>query len=345
MADNTYAVPAQGAGHFGLMGAIAASGAMSLDVPEGLVNIGGNGKGFVLAARQGWDPTGAGNHDGSLDGLALGDDVYLYAIQGSDGRADLVASKNITVPGGHTADESRRIGGFHYGRVRPFASRYDSAYVPEVRLVPNSVWDLGHRPACDPSGMAEIRPGLWADIYPSSIVSGEWPQAILGSVYGVLPVRNVSYSMIDLVEMLQRSGKRTPTFEEWVAGAHGAPAGADGSNDTAWARTDNTGPTPTGAVAKSVSCLNLVDTVGQLWEMLSHHFDHGGTVAWSQGEATTGVDAGRARGFVYHAVWRAAIAGGYYAYGRYCGARCLNTYACPWYTNGNVGVRGFRESI
>ncbi len=351
MAQKTYAIPAMGAGHFEMMGAISSAGAMRLDVPEGILNIGGNGMGFVLPPLTDWDPTALGNHDGSLDGLALGDDVYLYATQGADGRAGLIASTNITVPGGWTAETSRRIGGFHYGRVRPSAQRYVAAYAPVVQMVPNSVWDLGHRPTCDPTGMAEVKPGLWADIYLASIVSGSWPDAILGSVYGVQPVRDTPYNRVDLMEMLQRSGKREPTYSEWILGAHGAPAGTDGSNDTAWARTTNTGPTTTGAVAKSVSCANLVDTVGNLYEQLAHHYDIGdyngsvSTYAWDEAAVKTGVDSAFARGFVSHVRWFAAIAGGNYLYGRYCGSRSLATGSSPWHATGDVGVRGFCESI
>lgn len=351
MVQKSYAIPAMGAGHFEMMGAITSAGAMRLDIPEGILNIGGNGKGYVLAPRVDWDPTALGNQDGSLDGLVLGDDVYLYATQGNDGRAGLIASQNITVPGGYTAENSRRIGGFHYGRVRPIAQRYVSAYVPVVQMVPNSVWDLGHRPTCDPTGMAEIKPGLWADIYLASIVSGTWPEVTLGSVYGVQPVRDTPYNRVDLMEMLQRSGKREPTYSEWVLGAHGAPAGADASNDTAWAATTNTGPTTTGGVAKSVSCMNLVDTVGNLWESLAHHYDTGdlnGSVTpyvWDEAAIKTGVDSAYSRGFASHARWCSALAGGHFASGRYCGARTFYTGSYPWHAYGGVGVRGFCESI
>jgi len=40
MLQRTYAIPAQGAGHFELMGAIEASGAMRLGVPEAILNTG-----------------------------------------------------------------------------------------------------------------------------------------------------------------------------------------------------------------------------------------------------------------------------------------------------------------
>src|SRR5690625_1208687 len=106
MVQRTYAIPAQGAGSFDFMGSIVASGAMRLDIPEGVLNIGGNGKGYVMQSRTDWNPADAENQDGSLDSLTLGDDVYLYAVQGDDGRAGLVASTNITVPGGYTAANS-----------------------------------------------------------------------------------------------------------------------------------------------------------------------------------------------------------------------------------------------
>ncbi len=351
MVQKTYAIPAMGAGHFEMMGAISSAGAMRLDVPEGILNIGGNGKGYVLPPLVDWDPTALGNHDGSLDGLAMGDDVYLYATQGADGRAGLVASKNITVPGGWTAETSRRIGGFHYGRVRPLAQRYVAAYVPVVQMVPNSVWDLRHRPTCDPTGMAEVKPGLWADIYLASVVSGAWPSVILGSIYGVQPVRDTGYNRVDLMEMLQASGKREPSYSEWILGAHGAPAGVDANNDTAWAMTTNTGPTTTGAVVKSVSCANLVDTVGNLYEQLNHHYDigdYGGaasTFVWDPAAVNTGMDSALARGFVHHVRWHSALAGGYYLDGRYCGSRSLYANSPPWYSYGTVGFRGFCESI
>lgn len=51
------------------------------------------------------------------------------------------------------------------------------------------------------------------------------------------------------------------------------------------------------------------------------------------------------RGFVNHARWNSAIAGGNFANGRYCGARTLNTNHNPWNANGNVGVRGFCDPL
>jgi hypothetical protein len=347
MVQRTYAIPAQGAGHFELMGSIEASGAMRLDFPEGILNIGGNGKGYVLEAVTDWDPTAVANQDGSLDALALGDDVYLYAVQSDDGRAGLIASTNITVPGGYTSANSRKIGGFHYGRVRPVANRYDTAYAPAVQIVPNSVWDLQHRPTCDPTGMVEVVPGkLWVDIYLASEGSGTWPENIPVSRYGVPPIKDDIYSRSDFHLLVRNAGKRLPTVEEFLTYAEGAPQGNDGNNDTAWSATANTGPTNTGAVAKAVSMFNVVDAAGNLWDWLDDHYDRGDTAwVWNKAVVDVGKDAAFARGEVYHADWRCFIGGGRFADGVRCGSRCLHSNAGPWDAIGGVGLRGVCDAL
>lgn len=350
MVQRTYAIPAQGAGHFQLMGSIVASGALRLDVPEGILNIGGNGKGYVLDPLTDWDPTAVANQDGSLDALALGDDVYLYAVQGDDGRAGLIASTNITVPGGYTADNSRKIGGFHYGRVRTVAQRYDTGIIPATQIVPNSVWDLQHRPTCDPTGMVEVVPGkLWVDIYLASEGSGVWPENIPVSRYGVAPIKDDIYARVDFHLLARNAGKRIPTAEEFLTYAEGAPQGNAANNDTAWSATTNTGPTNTGAVAKAVSMFNVVDAAGNLWEWLDDHYDLGleNRTAWSTDIVNVGKDAAFARGQTYTYVygasdtssWRSFIGGGRFDDGVSCGSRCLSSSANPWYAHGHVGLR------
>ncbi len=350
MVQRTYAIPAQGAGHFGLMGAIEASGAMRLDVPEGILNIGGNGKGYVLEPLVDWDPTAVANQDGSLDALALGDDVYLYAVQSDAGLAGLIASTNITVPGGYTSANSRKIGGFHYGRVRAVADRYNASITPAVQIVPNSVWDLQHRPTCDPTGMVEVVPGkLWADIYLASEGSGTWPENIPVSRYGVPPIKDDIYARSDFHLLARNAGKRIPSAEEFLTYAEGAPQGNDGNNDTAWSATTNTGPTNTGAVAKAVSMFNVVDAAGNLWEWLDDHYDLGleNRTGWDKSIVDVGKDAAFARGemrsYVYGASdassWRGFVGGGQFDDGAPCGSRCLNSIAIPWGALGIVGLR------
>lgn len=349
MAEKTYAIPAQGAGHFKLLGAIRAVGDMRLDIPEGILNIGGNGKGYVLEARTDWDPTAPANQDGSLDALALGDDVYLYAVQSDDGVAGLLASQNITVPGGYTADNSRRIGGFHYGRWRPLAERYNAAYAPPTQIVPTSVWDLGHRPKCDPAGMVEVIPGkLWADIYLNSEDGGVWPETIPLSRFNATPLSGTEgYSRyLDLPRLAANAGKRLPTVAEFFVYADGSPQGNDGNNDTAWSATTNTGRTNTGDVAKAVSTTGVVDAAGNLWEPTLDHYDSGDTGwAWDRTIIENGKDSAQNRGEMYHVRWRFWLAGGGWGSGVRCGSRCAHSNHGPEYVGSHAGLRCVCDSL
>ncbi|WP_339860488.1 hypothetical protein [Thalassospira alkalitolerans] len=331
---------AAGAGYFSMMGKISAAGAVTLDIPEGSVNIGGNGKGYMIAAQSSWDVSDATNHDGSLGTLVLGDDVYIYAVDDGDIQAKLVASKNADIPDGYTAVNSRKIGGFHYGRVRPVVNRYDTDYIPSVQIVPNSVWDLQHRPSCDPTGMVEITPGgFWADIYLNSEGGGIWPENVPVSRYGQSLIRNNVYARSDFHLLLRNAGKRLPTVEEFLTYAEGAPAG-ENNNTFAWTATTNAGPTTAGNVDKAVSMFNVVDAVGNLWDYLDDHLDWGGTFSKDTSVVNVGKDAAIPRGAVEHADWSNFAGGGAYGYSVSAGARCLHSGSKPWFTNGVVGLRG-----
>ena len=336
------------AGYFAINGQISAAGANTLNIPECLVNIGGNGHGYFLEAQSDWSIVDPAHHDGSLTTLALGDDISLFAVDADDGtsEAQLIASKNEAFPDGYDATNSRKIGGFHYGRVRPVANRYDLAYTPTVQIVPNSVWDLKHRPTCDPRGMVEIVPGgLWADIYLSSEGTGTWPENVPVSKYGVMPIRDDVYSRTDFHLLLRNAGKRVPTVEEFLTYAEGAPAGQDGNNTYAWSATTNTGPTITGGVDKSVSMFNIVDAVGNLWEWLDNHLDLNGSYTQDFSAVNVGKDSTTPRGAVYHALWRCFFGGGRFSIGAGGGSRCLASGAAPWDAHGNVGLRGVCDAL
>ena len=54
----------------------------------------------------------------------MGTDYYIYCCDPTNGSDTVdrdevfVISKNSTYPSGYTADNSRKIGGFHYGKCR-----------------------------------------------------------------------------------------------------------------------------------------------------------------------------------------------------------------------------------
>jgi hypothetical protein len=188
--------------------------------------------------------------------------------------------------------------------------------------------------------MVDVIPGwLWVDIYLNSEGSGVWPENIPVSAFGATPIKDDVYARTDFHQLARNAGKRLPTVEEFLTYAEGAPQGGNSDNDTAWSSTGNAGPTTTGAVAKAVSQLNVVDAAGNLYDWLDSHHDLGGTFAWTTSVVNVGKDAAIPRGSVRHADWRAFVGGGNFGEGAYCGARCLYSTANPWHAGGNVGLR------
>lgn len=351
-AGDILAVPAQAAGFFSLQGRLSINADKTVNVPAGQMNIGGNGYGYLMDAANGLNPFSAANNDGTVSVLTLGDDIYLYAVRQTGGKVKPIFSKNSTFPTGYNATNSRKVGGWHTGRVRPIANRFDAAYVPKTDFIAASAWDIGTRPKCSPEGMIEFKPGVWGSIYQLSVVFGAWPSVVFGSRFNAAPVRSTGgYNELDLHRGLHAAGMREPTFEEWLMMSYGAPQGNDGNNDTAWTMTSNTGPANTGTVAKSVSCAGFVDCVGNLWERLAHHFDVGDVGGGAQGwrwdasVVNTGQDSAYGRGSVAHVAWRFAVAGGDWYGGVLGGSRTLTTGASAWYASGDVGVRGVSESL
>ncbi len=340
-------IPAQAAGFASLFGHIEKGTGDTLNLPEGMLNIGGNAKGYLLEAATDWDPVA--NNDGGFAGLSLGDNVYVYAVQHASGIAQWVASKNSTVPTGYTADNSRKVGGFHFGRYRPVAERYNKAFVPGSQILPNSCWDLQHRPKCDPTGMVEIIPGrLWADIYLNSEGAGAWPTTVPESRYNATPLSGTEgYSRyLDLPVLAANAGKRLPTMDEFYVYADGTPEGNDGNNDTAWSATSNSGRAATGTVAKAVSCLGVVDAAGNLWEPVLGLYDRQDTTwNWDRAILQNGKDSGELRGELYHQRWRFFMAGGYWDNGVRCGSRCANSHYIPEHVNSATGLRCVCDSL
>ena len=149
---------------------IYASGANELTVVEGCV-IAVGGAGIFKTANT--ILTAANLDAGSA--FAVGKDYYVYICDSRIDSADekYVISLNSPYPTGWNATNSRKIGGFHYGRCRKvdsnlqplngssviFGTGWESAV--SNGIVPRSVWTLGHRPKCSPEGMVYLGGGTW----------------------------------------------------------------------------------------------------------------------------------------------------------------------------------------
>lgn len=335
-------IPAMAAGFSSLFGTINKGAGDTLNLPEGMINIGGNSKGYLLESATDWNPADAANNDGSVAPLALGDDIYIYAVQNASGVAQWMASKNSTVPTGYTADNSRKVGGFHHGKVRPLAEAYSAAAVLPTQIIPNSCWDLQHRPKCDPSGMVEVIPGqLWADIYLASEDGTAWPDTTPLSLHDATPLTGTEgYSRLDYSRLARNAGKRLPDYSEFLVFAYGVPQGA--TNSTGRQNTGDHG----GYGFESVSSLNVDQPSGNLWQQTNLYYDrqHDAPDAWNN-DLNAGKDAASSHGQWRGSQFRAALVGGDWSVVSEAGARSVTLGFDPWNTGTSVGLRGVCDSL
>lgn len=288
----------------------------------------------------------AADNDGSFTSFTLGENYYIYALQpASDAEPEFVISINSTYPDGYNETNSRKIGGFHYGRIRTTAQRYNDSANIEVNILPNSVWTLNYRPTCDPTGMVKAS-SFWVDIYLASEGAGSWPETELVSEYNATPVSGTEgYNDYDFIRGLANVNKRKLTRQEWLMAAYGSPEGHENDNNAAWSATSNSGRTSTGKVKQAVSCYNVVDCAGNLWERLDEYsFRYRGTSSFDWYDVlNAGKDSGYQHGEVYMQGNPSIIgflAGGNFGDGRHCGARTVHSHNYPWNVSGGIGVRG-----
>ncbi len=302
--------------------------------------------------------------------FSVGCDYYVYICDSRQDAQDeqYIISLNSTYPSGWNASNSRKIGGFHYGRCRKindnlqpvnssgavFGTGWESAV--SNGIVPRSVWTLGHRPKCSPEGMVYLGGGTWVDIY---LNSDDGAQG-LKSEYNCAPMTGTEgMNWYTFTERLMKSGKRMPDYSEFCAYAFGSPQGLDGANTNAWTATTNTGRGTTGSVVNAVSAVGCVDAVGRVWEWLNDlitraehatNADYHPTAAWGWDKKSplrdnaTKYDVGNI--YQYYAYSLAAlVAGGDWDDGVGAGARAVGCDNYPWSVSTSIGVRGACDSM
>lgn len=269
----------------------------------------------------------------------IGTDYHIYACTDGSIRADA----NASAPTGYTTANSRKIGGYHYGRVRNTLTITDVA----TEIVPRSLWDLTYRPKCNPAGMVDVygNGSLWADIYQASVdsaialTSGVVTAGSCKSIYNGTPLTGTEgLHGYNFIELAKNSGKRLLTHSEWLAVAHGSPQGNDGDNLNAWSATTNSARTGTGQVARAVSFAGACDCVGNVWEWLDEWSNRSDAIAWNWYATMSGQNVGQqylpySTGLVMY------LAGGDWGNGVIAGARALSANNYPWYVTAYIGSR------
>jgi len=346
-------------GYYNASGYLEKGSGDTINVPNAGVEI--DGQGLIIEAQTNLDPLT--NNDGSFAAFALGTDYYLYACQPGPHAisAKLVFSVNSTYPTGYTADNSRKIGGFHYGRVRAVDANgtpidsvngaYGTGWEDDVSsaIVPNSIWDLKNRPICSPEGMVKVG-RIWVDIYLASqdttisLSTGKLAGGTCKSAYNATPLTGTEdLNWYHFNELAKRTGKRLLSLAEWCQAAEGSPQGNDADNDNAWTMTTNTARNPTGAVVRAVSAYNLCDCVGNVWEWLDGfivRWDDTGAAgqAWAWRDPMTGQGVGQL--YMYDELALVVmLAGGHWGSGVGAGSRCVVLYHSPWDVLTSIGCR------
>ena len=283
-----------------------------------------------------------------------GKDMYVYACQPSDTNSTIptfVLSMNSTVPDGYTANNSRKIGGFHCicRNVGTISGHAASGYVIGD-IIPISVWDLLHRAQSENEGMiwADFD-GRWYDIYLAGVVSGK-----LVSQYGAIIADGASspaYSGEKFVEEFAKVKKRPLYRNEFMVLAKGSNEGINiyGSTDpnTAGGHNDTAG-------RAMISNYFMEEMCGALYQWGADTFEYYPGATWSSGNLylsgyswqtasvyNSAVDAQQYGSC--HGLLRRAQLGGYWGDGGDCGSRCVvcNVFSsAAW---GNAGSRGSSE--
>jgi hypothetical protein len=213
-------------------------------------------------------------------GFTLGRDYYVYICDDTTNNEVYIISLNTTFPSGYNAHNSRKIGGFHFGRCRrvnhkmrpinPGGVEYGNGWESNVYMgiVPRSVWTLQHRPKCAPEGMVYAGAGRWVDIYISSTDGDDG----LKSAHGALPLTGTEgHNWYSFNDRLLMSGKRLLTYAEWLHAAYGSPQGLAENNDNAHTRSAapaNNARALVGSIERAVSAIGCCDCVGNVWEWL-----------------------------------------------------------------------------
>ena len=292
--------------------------------------------------------------------FVLGTDYYVYICDPSNGNIEedidevYLISANSSYPEGYDESNSRKIGGFHYGRCRwsneefypvgTNAEVFGTNWMTNVYIgiVPNSVWTLLHRPMCNPEGMVWLWGNLWGDIYLSSD-NGNYG---LQSVKAKAPMSGTeSMNWYGLIERAANVNKRLPTYSELAQAALGTPPGAN-NNTYNHTSSSNSGRCNTGNIANAVSSYNVCDMVGSIYKWTTNITDAEAsgayTCAWKNAQSniqTGGLITTVGCGDYYSPVntsIKAIRGGGSWGTSTNAGSRCLVEDYYPWIVNANT---------
>lgn len=267
-----------------------------------------------------------------------GKDVYIYACEPTSGTEPIfVLSLNSTVPTGYTANNSRKIGGFHClcKDVGVIEGHTLSGYVTGD-ILPATRWDLLHRPKGEPEGFAyEELTDCWIAIYLPS-----WDGTKLVSVYNGVIADGASTKKWHgeaFYEQFAKQGMRLVWRHEFQMGAKGSneQTNIQGSSDP-----NTTGGHVDTAGRRMISNIGLEDCCGVLWQF-SMDLGFAGGSGWTNSVYDSSVDD-RSYGQTYGTLYRLRLGSSWYR-GANCGSRSADCGDSSAYVYVSYSSRGASE--
>ncbi|MDR3244671.1 MAG: hypothetical protein LBT79_07985 [Elusimicrobiota bacterium] len=305
--------------------------------------------------------------------LQNGKNYYIYLVP--DGNlTKFIVSLNSTYPSGYTANNSRKIGGFHTLCASVPSTQTMllngqtvlhslSGYVAGD-ILPQSIWCLNFRANSENEGMVyDPMTDLWVDIYLQSGTGSSTASAYGGTVtasrqYGdhaedMFLVKKQLLSDIEFASAMDGSNQKTNIIGSVVP----SPKTAGGHIDTANNRM--------------VSRWGIEEGCGYLWQWLESNCASGRNSAYNYSMATTDplFDAATMNSVTYditsakslqtktpiqnlqsgdkgqlYGETYALLAGGHWTAGVYCGSRARDALILRVYLYSSIGGRGRSRS-
>ena len=313
-----------------------------------LVNI--NNYGYVLSTQKTIDITQASSWDSSSSSYAAasaraGKDFYVYACAPTAGyEPTFILSANSTVPTGYTADNSRKIGGFHCLclNVGTITGHPLSGYTTGL-ILPASVWCLLHRAESSNEGMVyDKNTDMWVDIYLNSYTGTTAAKTIhLQSTFGAVIADGAStekFHWFKGVDVLMLDQKTLPTQREFMSLAKGSN---EGTNIAGSADPNTTGGHTDTAGRRMISNIGCEDCCGVLWQWGIE--GGGGNTGGAWQSAFDANDFSDVRGQQYRAPFHSTFGAGWSDAG-ISGSRASNWDDSPLDLYAYIALRGVSRS-
>lgn len=266
-----------------------------------------------------------------------GKDFYIYAcIPDSGTEPKFILSANSTVPTGYTADNSRKIGGFHClcVDVGTIENHPLSNYVAGD-ILPASVWDLLHRCKGENEGMVyDAYDDVWIGIYLLSYDNGRAVSRFNGVILDGESTPKTHG--LWFTETLAKQKMRLPYLHEFFNALKGCQEQVNVGDSK-----DTTGGHVYTNNVRCISNIGLEDPTGVMWQW-SNNYCMAGATGWGSSAYEPQVDSVN-RGGTFGNLWLPRAGGSWSTPASNCGSRAVDGNAIAANRNINNGARAASE--